>query len=161
MAGINAVLKLRGKHEIVLGRDESYIGVLIDDLVTKGIDEPYRMFTARAEYRILLRQDNDDDRLTMKGYDIGLVEKVRVERLELKKELVEGVIRLLEDTSVEPATISSFLERAGTAQIKQKTKAISIASRPQVTVKALLNEISPEYIKELSESLIMDECWNR
>jgi tRNA uridine 5-carboxymethylaminomethyl modification enzyme len=152
MAGINAVQKIRGKDEVVFGRDESYIGVLIDDLVTKGIDEPYRMFTARAEYRILLRQDNADERLTMKGYEIGLAEMARIDRLEQKTRMVEGVIKFLEDSRLEPDKISSFLENAGTAAIRQKTKAINIAARPQVTVKALLDEIDPKYLLKLAES---------
>ncbi len=152
MAGINAVRKIAGKEEVVLGRDESYIGVLIDDLVTKGIDEPYRMFTARAEYRILLRQDNADERLTLKGYEIGLADKARVDRLGQKTRMVEGVIRFLEDSRLEPDRIASFLDRVGTAAINQKTKAINIAARPQVTVKDLLNEIAPDYLLKLAES---------
>lgn len=152
MAGINAVQKLRGKEEVVLGRDESYIGVLIDDLVTKGIDEPYRMFTARAEYRILLRQDNADERLTTKGYELGLAVKARLERLEQKMRLVEEVIKFLKDKRLDPEALSSFLEEAGTAAIRQKTKAISIAARPQVTVKALLKAIAPDYLLSLAES---------
>ncbi len=134
VAGINAVRKIRNQESFILGRDESYVGVLIDDLVTKGVDEPYRMFTSRAEYRILLRQDNADERLTRKAYDLGVAREDRLRRLEEKETLVGEILKFLNEFSVEPEVINNYLVDKGTAKINQKVKAVSIASRPQINV---------------------------
>ena len=139
MAGINAVLKLRNLSPFVLGRDEAYIGVLIDDLITKGVDEPYRMFTSRAEYRILLRQDNADERLTRKAFELGCIGNDRLDKLEQKEKAVEAILKHLSSTSVAPDAINDFLQSVNTSTISQKIKAINIAMRPQVEIKALLS----------------------
>ncbi len=141
VAGINAIQNLNEKEHFVMSRDESYIGVLIDDLVTKGVDEPYRMFTARAEYRILLRQDNADERLTEKAYKIGAVGEERKKVLDEKKWMVNEVIDFLKEYSISPDQINGKLQEKGTDIIDQKTKAINVAARPQLCINDILKEI--------------------
>ena len=143
MAGTNASLKLQEKDELILKRDEAYIGVLIDDLITKGTEEPYRMFTSRAEYRILLRQDNADIRLTEIAHNIGLVDDERLKRTQKKIEGTSELISFYKKQSVEPVLMNIVLNKLNSAPIKQKTKAINILSRPTV-VSQHLSEASSE-----------------
>jgi tRNA uridine 5-carboxymethylaminomethyl modification enzyme len=152
MAGINATLKMKGKNNMILGREESYIGVLIDDLVTKGVDEPYRMFTSRAEYRILLRQDNADERLTLKGYEIGLADSKRVRIMEKKYRITGKILEMMNNQSIEPVNINKFLKEKGSSELRQKVKAITIAARPQVELFLLIEFLKggKEIIKEAS-----------
>jgi tRNA uridine 5-carboxymethylaminomethyl modification enzyme len=152
MAGINAVLKIRNKKEFILGREEAYIGVLIDDLIIKGVDEPYRMFTSRAEYRVLLRQDNADERLTGKGYEIGLAEIERLTILKDKERMINEIISYLKNKSIGPEEINEFLISKGSSIIKQKTKAINIALRPQIKVEELLDRIKADKEIEVYKS---------
>ena len=137
IAGINAAMKTDGKEDFVLRRNEAYIGVLIDDLVTKGVDEPYRMFTSRAEYRILLRSDNADTRLTEKSYRIGLATKERYERLQQKREKIEALKQFIENFSIKANLINEGLVALGTTPLTRGCKLSAIIERPQVTIETI------------------------
>lgn len=150
IAGVNAALKSSDGGEFILHRDEAYIGVLIDDLVTKGVDEPYRMFTSRAEYRILLRQDDADARLTEKAYDIGLAKKDRYDWWMQKKEYIDRIIEFCKNAPVKPREVNAFLESIGTTPLREGCKIFDLIARPQINM-ANLSEISSQ-LKELLDA---------
>ena len=155
IAGINAAINCKGGDPFTLGRNEAYIGVLIDDLVTKGVDEPYRMFTSRAEYRILLRQDDADMRLTGRSHQLGLASEERYQLMLSKKEKIEAIVRFIEGFSLKPSLINPALESLGTTPLRQGCKLEELLNRPQIHIGNIAPHIEP-FRKELERILADD-----
>ena len=159
IAGINAHINCHGGNAFTLKRDEAYIGVLIDDLITKGVDEPYRMFTSRAEYRILLRQDNADERLTERGYELGLATKNRLDLLKSKEEEVSRLINFVSNFSIKGNRINPFLESINTAPLRHGVKLLDLITRPHIDLSLMATEVTAlnellNSIKERKEEII-------
>ncbi|HCD51321.1 MAG TPA: tRNA uridine-5-carboxymethylaminomethyl(34) synthesis enzyme MnmG, partial [Balneolaceae bacterium] len=155
MAGINAALKVQGKDEFILKRSEAYIGVLIDDLINKGTEEPYRMFTSRAEHRILLRQDNADLRLTELGYKIGLADEERYNKFRIKKEAIDKLNDLFQNYTVRPENMDAMLKKQGTTPLSQPVKAYTVLTRPEIGINDIID--ADKELKSLVDGITQDK----